>query len=34
MDVDELVERWTLLDEEREQVGDKRGAARLGSPCC
>ena len=28
--LDELVDCWTLLDEERVQVGDKRGAARLG----
>jgi len=28
--MDELAECWTLLDDEREQVGDKRGAARLG----
>jgi TnpA family transposase len=28
--LDELADCWTLLDEERVQVGDKRGAARLG----
>ena len=31
MDLDELVERWTLLEDEREFVGRKRGATRLGS---
>ena len=30
LDLGELVEDWTLLDEERKQVGDKRGPARLG----
>jgi len=30
LDLDELVEFWTLLDVELEQVGAKRGAARLG----
>lgn len=30
VDLDELVESWTLLDGEMEQVGAKRGAARLG----
>jgi hypothetical protein len=29
-DIAEPVDDWTLLDEEREQVGDKRGAVRLG----
>ncbi|WP_433152998.1 DUF4158 domain-containing protein [Actinomadura nitritigenes] len=26
----ELVEHWTLLDDERELIAGKRGAARLG----
>lgn len=30
MEVDDLVERWTLLDPERELVAGKRGATRLG----
>lgn len=30
MDLDDLIEHWTLLDEDLEQVGAKRGAARLG----
>ena len=29
-DVDELVEFWTLLDEDRELLGGKRGASSLG----
>lgn len=29
-DVDELVEFWTLLDEDRELIGGKRGASSLG----
>jgi hypothetical protein len=30
VDLDELVEHWTLLDDERELVAGKRGATRLG----
>jgi hypothetical protein len=30
MDLDELVEHWTLLEDERELAGRKRGATRLG----
>jgi len=30
MDLDELVEHWTLLDDERELVTGKRGPTRLG----
>ncbi len=30
MDLDELVEFWTLLDDERDLVAGKRGATRLG----
>ena len=30
MDVDELVEHWTLLDDERELLAGKRDATRLG----
>ncbi len=30
MDLDELVEHWTLLDDERELIAGKRGATRLG----
>jgi Domain of unknown function (DUF4158) len=30
LDLDELVERWTLLDDERDLVAGKRGATRLG----
>jgi len=30
MDLDELVEHWTLLDDERELVAGKRGPTRLG----
>jgi hypothetical protein len=29
-DVDELIEFWTLLDEERELLAGKRGATALG----
>jgi hypothetical protein len=29
-DVDELVEFWTLLDEDRELLGGNRGASSLG----
>src|SRR5260221_11590636 len=30
MDLDELVEQWTLLEDERQLVAGKRGATRLG----
>lgn len=30
MHIDELVEHWTILDEERELIAGKRGATRLG----
>jgi len=30
MDLEELVEHWILLDDERELVAGKRGATRLG----
>jgi hypothetical protein len=30
LDLDELVDQWTLLDDERELVAGKRGPARLG----
>ncbi len=30
LNVDELVEHWTLLQEDRELVAGKRGATRLG----
>jgi hypothetical protein len=30
MDLDELVEHWTLLDDEQDLVAGKRGATRLG----
>jgi hypothetical protein len=30
MDLDELVEHWTLLDDERELAAGKRGPTRLG----
>ncbi len=30
MDLDELVEHWTLLDDDQELVAGKRGATRLG----
>ena len=30
LDLDELVEHWTLLDDERELVSGKRGPTRLG----
>ncbi|MGI5201344.1 DUF4158 domain-containing protein [Spirillospora sp. CA-108201] len=30
MHIDELVEHWTVLDEERELIAGKRGATRLG----
>lgn len=30
MDLDELVDHWTLLMDERELVAGKRGPARLG----
>src|SRR6266702_134361 len=30
MDLDELVEHWTLLDDKRELIAGKRGATRLG----
>ena len=30
MDLDELVEHWTLLDDERDLVAGKRGPTRLG----
>jgi hypothetical protein len=30
LELDELVEHWTLLDDERELVAGKRGATRLG----
>jgi hypothetical protein len=30
MDLDELVEHWTLLDDERELIAGKRGATRPG----
>ncbi|WP_157869369.1 hypothetical protein [Streptomyces hirsutus] len=32
MDLDELVEHWTLLKDEQELVSGKRGATRLGFP--
>lgn len=32
VDLDELAEHWTLLDDERELVADKRGPTRLGFP--
>jgi hypothetical protein len=34
MDLDELVQHWTLLDDERELTAGKRGPTRLGSRCC
>jgi hypothetical protein len=30
LDLDELVEHWTLLDDERELISGKRGPTRLG----
>jgi hypothetical protein len=30
LNLDELVEHWTLLDDERELVAGKRGPTRLG----
>jgi len=30
LEFDELVEHWTLLDDERELVAGKRGSTRLG----
>jgi len=33
-DADELVEFWTLLDEDRALLGGRRGATALGSRCC
>ncbi len=30
LELDELVEHWTLLDDERELVSGKRGSTRLG----
>jgi hypothetical protein len=30
MDLDELVQHWTLLDDERELAAGKRGPTRLG----
>ncbi|WP_344591225.1 DUF4158 domain-containing protein [Actinomadura vinacea] len=30
MHIDELVEHWTVLDEERALIAGKRGATRLG----
>lgn len=30
MELDELVEHWTLLDDERELIAGKRGPTRLG----
>jgi hypothetical protein len=30
VDVDELIEFWTLLDEDRELLAGKRGATALG----
>jgi hypothetical protein len=30
VDPDELVEHWTLLDDERELIAGKRGPTRLG----
>ncbi len=30
LDLDELVEHWTLLDDERELIAGKRGPTRLG----
>ena len=30
IDLEELVEHWTLLDDERDTVAGKPGAARLG----
>lgn len=30
LDLDELVEPWTLLDDERELISGKRGPTRLG----
>ena len=35
VDVDELIEFWTLLDEDRELLAGKRGStARWGTRCC
>jgi hypothetical protein len=34
LDLDELVEHWTLLDDEQALIAGKRGPARLGSRCC
>ena len=30
LDLDELVEHWTLPDDERELIGGKRGPTRFG----
>ncbi len=30
MHIEELVEHWTVLDEERDLIAGKRGATRLG----
>ena len=34
VDVDELIEFWTLLDEDRELLAGKRVRLRWGSRCC
>jgi hypothetical protein len=34
LELDELVEHWTLLDDELALVAGKRGATRLGLRCC
>jgi len=34
LELDELVEHWTLLDDERELVAGKRGAPGWGFRCC
>jgi len=33
IDLDDLVEHWTVLDDERTLVAGKRGATRLASRC-
>jgi hypothetical protein len=30
LEIDDLVEHWTVLDDERELIAGKRGATRLG----
>jgi hypothetical protein len=34
LDLDELVEHWTLLDDERELIAGKRDRPGSGSRCC